>query len=138
MRRFKLDQETLGVPAVLERLMRVQVMDCFLEEDVLHVIVPPGEGGRAIGKSGIVAQRAEQAMHKKIKVIEFHPEITEFMKNIIFPLRIEAIFQESGKLVLQDSQRKIKGQLIGRNGSHREFLTKVMKRFFPVEEIEVR
>ena len=135
--RLKLDQDLLGLSVMMERFAAVHVKDCFKEEDIVYFIVSPGELGKAIGKGGQTIKRVEQELGKKIRVFEFSENITDFIRNIIYPLQIEEIMVESNHILLKDSHKKTKGLLIGRSGKGLVILNRAVKRFFPDREVRV-
>ena len=92
-----------------------------------------GEIGKAIGKSGMNIKRVQDELHKKIKVVEFRDHVNDFIKNLIYPLAVERIVEEQDSFILQDSSRKTKGLLIGRDGKNLKFINRAVQRFFGKE-----
>jgi len=133
MVRVKLDQETLGLSSLMERITRARVKHCFRDEDTVYFIVAPGELGKAIGKNGVNIKRVQQELGKRIKVIEFRDDPLIFVKNIIYPVRVEEIVLEGEEVLIKDNSKKIKGQLIGRDKSNLNLINKITKRFFDLD-----
>ncbi len=133
MVRVKLDQETAGWSSLMERISGAAVKDCFQDEDTIYFIVAPGDVGKAIGKSGMNIRRVQDELHKKIRVVEFRERVDEFIKNLIYPLAVERIVEEQDAFILQDSSRKTKGLLIGRDGKNLKFINRAVQRFFGKE-----
>lgn len=132
MERVKLDQEVLGLSSLMERLTGARVKDCFREQDMVYFVVAPGELGKAVGKGGIHVKRVQQELGKKIRIIEFSPSIHEFVRNIIYPLQVEKIIEEDS-IILQESNRRTKSLLIGREGRNLKLINRAVRRFFNKE-----
>ncbi|HLC70631.1 MAG TPA: NusA-like transcription termination signal-binding factor [Candidatus Nanoarchaeia archaeon] len=133
MVRIKLDQETLGLSSIMERRTGALVKDCFQDEDTVYFVVALGELGKAIGKGGANIRAISQELNKKVRVVEFRDQVQEFIKNLMYPLAVEKIVEEDDAFVLQDSSRKTKGLLIGRDGKNLKFLNRAVQRFFGKE-----
>lgn len=136
--RLKLDPAILGLGSIIEQLARVHVKDCFLEDDVIYVVVSPGELGKAVGKGGAVVKRVQNELNKKVKIIEYHENVVEFLRNMVYPLQVEQIVDEGSAVILSDSSRAVKGQLYGREGKNLAVLQRAVSRFFPEKEVKVR
>ena len=118
----------------MERITRARVKNCFLEENIVYFIVARGDLGKAIGKGGINIKKAQEKIGKKIKVIEYSDKVEGFIKNLIYPLKVEEIIQESERVIfIKDPSKKTKSLLIGRDGKNLSFINKVVQRFFNVE-----
>ncbi len=132
MSRLKLDQDTLALASLLEKITRARVKDCFKDDAAIYFVIAPGDMGRALGKSGVNIKRFQQETGKKIKLIEYQDNVVDFVKNVIYPLKVEEIIEENGAVVLKDKSKKIKSMIIGRDGKNLSLLTRAVKRFFDV------
>lgn len=137
MTRLKLDQELLGISSVIEKLTGVYVKDCFREEDTIYIVVNPGQLGKAVGKGGVVIKRVQFQLRKNVRVMEFHESAVEFVRNVIYPLAVEEILEQEGQIIIRDSSRKVKSQLIGRDGKNLAVVKRAVQRFFPGKEVKV-
>lgn len=133
--RLKLDQETLGLSSLIEGMLQVKVMDCFMEDDMIYVVVPAGELGRAIGKGGSTLHRLQERLQKRVKLIEYRDNLLEFVRNAIYPLQVEEMLPQEGRLVLRDHSSKTKGLLIGRGGRNLLVINRAVQRFFSTEVV---
>ncbi len=133
MVRVKLDQDVLGLSSVMEKRTGTHVKDCFQDEDTIYFVVASGEVGKAIGKGGMHIKAISQELNKRVRVIEFHDHVEEFIKNLIYPLTVERTIEEEDAFILQDSSKKTKGLLIGRNGKNLKFINRAVQRFFGKE-----
>ena len=92
--------------------------------------------GKAIGKQGRVVKELQFKLKKRIRLIEYNPNVIQFISNVIYPLKAD-ISEKDGNIIIKSPDRVIKGQLIGRNAKNLNMLTNVAKRYFEVKEIKV-
>ena len=135
--RVKLDQQLLGLSTIFERLSKARVKDCFKFEETIYFVVATGEMGKAVGKGGSTIKRISQELGKKIRIIEYRDNVASFVRNVIYPLKVEEIIEEDGNLLIKDSNKKIRSLLIGRDGKNLALLDRAVKRFFNVSEVKV-
>ncbi len=121
----------MGLSSLMERITKAKVKDCFTdEEDSIFFVVAPGELGKAIGKGASNIKRLQQELQKKIRVIEYHDNVIEFVKNIIYPLRVQSITEEQDAIIIKETNKKAKSLLIGRQGRNLKLINRAVKRFF--------
>ncbi|MDO8511372.1 MAG: NusA-like transcription termination signal-binding factor [Nanoarchaeota archaeon] len=132
MTRLILNQETMGLSLLMEKITKAKVKDCFTDEEgTIYFVVASGELGKAIGKGASNIKRLQQELQRKIRIIEFSDNVAEFIKNIIYPLRIESITEEQETVVIKETNKKAKSLLIGRQGKNLKLINRAVKRFFP-------
>lgn len=137
MVRLKLDPETLGLSSVMERITKTRVKDCFNDGETVYFIVSFGELGKAVGKAGANIKKVQHELGKRVRVIEYRDDIIGFVKNIIYPLKVEDIVEEDGSVLIKESSKKTKSLLIGREGKNLKLINRAVKRFFNVNEVKV-
>jgi len=130
-----LDQETLGLSLLFERLTRAKVVDCFQDAEVICFVVAQGEMGKALGKNATNLHRLQQEFGKHVKLMEHSSDLIEFVQNVIYPLKVEEIIPGEGTITLKDSNKKTKGLLIGRDGKNLLLTKRAVKRFFNVDVV---
>ncbi len=133
MVRLKLDPEVMGLSSIMERISHVHVKDCFKDGEMVYFIVESGEMGRALGKAGSNVKRVQEELGKRVKVIEYSDDLERFVHNIIAPLAVERMVLQEGALLLQDSNKKTKSLLIGRESKNLMLINRVVRRFFNIE-----
>jgi len=127
------DRDNIAIMDLVSKISHVNVKDCFKEEDVYYCIVNQGNIGKAIGKGGINIKKINQIANKKIRFIEFNNDPTKFVRNFIYPIKVEEVVQTEQGLEIRDSNKKTKGLLIGRDEKHLKLLNRAIQRFFDVE-----
>ena len=131
--RIKLDQEVLGFSSVFERMTHALVKDCFKDDEGIVFVVAPGELGKAIGKGGMMIRKVQEKFSKKVRVIEYNPDVCKFVSNVIYPVKVDEVVEDDGVVYIKDDDRAKKGKIIGRSGSGLAFVNKVVSRFFGKE-----
>lgn len=139
MERLKLDQETLELSSLMERITNARVKDCFKDEanETIYLVVAPGELGKAVGKGGSNIRLVQEKIGKKVRVIEFNDNLASFVRNLIYPLNVAEIKEEAGDVIIRDDNKKTKSLLIGREGRNLKLLNRAVRRFFSVNEVKV-
>ena len=133
MNRLKLDQEVLGLCSIVERVTHARVIDGFNENEMYYFVVATGEIGKAIGERGINEQRLQQEFGKRVRMIEYNDNVAQFVKNVIYPLKVERIEVKEKEVILSDSNKKTKSLLIGRESKNLDMINRAVKRFFAVD-----
>ena len=134
MKKVILDQEMFGLSSLMERLTGTRVKDCFRDDEgSIYFVVEKGFLGKAVGKGGVNIKKAEKKFGKKIRVIEYRDNAVDFVKNIIYPIKVEDITEEKDAVMIKDSNRKTKSAIIGRGGKRLQLINRAVKRFFNKE-----
>ncbi|PIN87441.1 NusA-like transcription termination signal-binding factor [Candidatus Woesearchaeota archaeon CG10_big_fil_rev_8_21_14_0_10_32_24] len=132
MVRLKLDPETLGFSSIMERMTHANVMDCFKDEETVYFVVSPGMMGKALGKGGVNIKRLQEKFIKKIKIIEYNDDVCKFVRNVVYPLKLESVTLEESFVKIQDGSKKTKSLLIGRQSRNLNMLKRAINRFFNI------
>ena len=134
--RIKYDADLMKTMTLFESLTHAKLKDAILNESLMFVVMP-NEVGKAVGKNGSNVRRMEGLLKKKIRIVEFSSEITDFVKNLVYPLHLKSISFSDGVLSLDCNDTKSRGILIGRDRKNINFITSVIRRYFDVEEVKV-
>ena len=130
-------KEILELMGLFARATGADVKDCFEHDGVLYFVVAEGNIGKAVGKGGQTVKDLQDRLNKKIRVLEFHSNLVEFIKNIIYPLKADTIEENNGVVVLRSTDRSTRAILIGRNAKNLNRVKDAAKRYFQVEDIKV-
>ncbi|MAG60850.1 hypothetical protein CL619_03630 [archaeon] len=136
--RVKLDLDALVYEQLFEKTCQVRCKGLQQGQDQWIFIVPMGKGGKAIGSGAqnirklqrVLSQRNKSLQNLRIKIIEFHPNIKIFIKNIISPLQVQSIEVEGDVVKITDPSKKTKSLLIGPGASKLRQLNSILERFF--------
>ena len=134
----KYDLELLKTMSLFEKFTHAKLKDCFVNKDKLVFIVQHGEMGKALGKQKTNIMKLEQALNRKIKIVEFNPDVLEFIRKLMFPLRILEIHEENGIITIKGPDAKTKGLMIGARAQNLRNYEEITKKYFDnVKEIKV-
>ena len=134
---MKLDITSINFINVFENLTGAKVKDCIIEEGKLVFVVDEANVSRAIGKNGANVNKAKNFMKKEIQIIGFNDDVTKFVSNLLYPVKVEDIKLE-GKIVNVSSKNTaIKGKIFGRNKENLKRILNIVKRYFDIEEIKI-
>lgn len=136
---IKYDISLMQYMTFFEQATGAPLKDCFVDTHLtlLTFVVDPGMIGKAVGKGGAMVHLLEQKFKRRLRIVEFHPEKLEFIKNMIMPLHIDSIREEDGIVYMESRDMKTKGLLIGRNAQNLRNLEANVRRYFEVKEIRV-
>ncbi|MBD3309680.1 NusA-like transcription termination signal-binding factor [Candidatus Woesearchaeota archaeon] len=137
MTRIKYDIDLMKYMSFFESLTKAKLKDCIPGENSLTFIVEQNEVGKAVGKRGCNVRKIENALKKKIRVVEYNPDVRLFVRNLIYPLKAEDISEEDGIITIKGPDSRTRGLLIGRNASNLRTLESIVKRYFPIQGIKV-
>ena len=137
MIKIKYDMNLMKYISLFEALTRSKLKDCFELDERLVFIVQPGEIGKAIGKKAANVKRLENILKRKIRIIEFNPDIVEFMSNVIYPIKAKAIEYNNNIIVISSPDSHSRGILIGKGAETLRNNEKIVKRYFEIHEIKV-
>jgi len=126
------DNDTILLINAFENITGTQVRDCISNE-MIYFLVNPGKAAIAIGKGGEHVQTAEKMLNKQIKVLEWHEDAREFVKNLV---------PQAGKIQINGESAlvhvgKNKGAVIGRGGENIKVLNEFLQRNSQIKEIKV-
>jgi len=134
--RIKYNIDVMKYISLFESLTGAKVKDCIANE-IIVFIIHENEMGKAIGKQGANIRRVENTLKKKIKLAEFNNDISQFIQNLIYPIRAKEIKEEDGIVTIYGNDTKSRGLLIGRDRRNINSITDIVKRYFGIKEIKV-
>ena len=136
MLRIKYSSDIMKYISLFESVTGAKVRDCIVNEDVIFV-VHENEMGRAIGKQGSNIKRIEGILKKKIRLVESSNDVSQFIQNLIYPIRAQEIKEEDGMVTIYGSDTKTRGMLIGRDKHKINSINDIVKRYFKIKEVKV-
>jgi N utilization substance protein A len=126
--------DTLKIMTLFDSVTKSKLKDCFYDDNgMLTFIVEPNEIGKAIGRRAVNIRKLEGLLRKKIKIVEFHENPMEFIKNLLYPLNDVEVSEEEGKINLKAKGSQAKAMLIGRNGSNLKNTQGIVSKYFNTE-----
>ena len=122
--------------SLFESLTGAKVKDCIVNDTVMFV-VHENEMGKAIGKHASNIKRVENTLKKRIKLVEFNNDVSQFVQNLIYHLKAKEIKEEDMIVTIYGEDTRTKGLLIGRDRRNINSTNDIVKRYFKVEEVKV-
>lgn len=134
----KYDVESLQLMNLFEKITRAKLKDCFTNKDKLYFIVQQGQLKKALGPKKENIQKLVKAMNRNIKIVEFNPNVLEFVKNVMHPLRMEDINMDEDVIIIKGTDTKTKGLMIGARAQNLRNYEEIVKKYFEnIKEIKV-
>lgn len=132
------DQQLIELRAMFEKKTGAQVKECFSDKnEKLTFVVEAGEMGKALGKGKQNLFTLQDALGKKIRVVEYTEDRIELIKRFIAPLQVVSIDDEGETVILHGPDLKTNGLLIGKQARNLRNLEWMVNKFHPVKEIKV-
>jgi NusA-like KH domain protein len=94
-----LDQQTLHNIALFQKLTHVPVVDSIENEVSIYFIIRPGYKLFALGRNGEKLMLLQKKFKKKVMIVEFDDNITNFIKNLV---------PESQDIIVDNKEVKIR------------------------------
>lgn len=132
------DIKTIQIRALFESLTRTTLKDCFENQDKMLFVLMPGQIRRALGKDNSNVKKVEAKIGMKIKLIEYSPNLLQFVSNVIYPLKINDILMDNNIITIKGRDKKTNGLIIGIRAQNLRNTEKIVQKYFPeVKEIKV-
>ncbi|RMF05018.1 NusA-like transcription termination signal-binding factor [Candidatus Woesearchaeota archaeon] len=140
MARIKFDTQLLQVMSLFQKITRTTLKDAIPNGDKGQIVfvVQAGQLSRAVGKKGANVKLLESKLNRKIKIVEFNPQLIPFVRGVIYPLKAENIEEEDGVVTITPPDSKTRGLLIGRNAQNLRRTESIVKRYFNIKELRVK
>jgi N utilization substance protein A len=140
---IKITCDEMRYIALFESISGASVKDCIVDEVEARAIfiVNPGQVGVAIGKGGRNIHTLEKMTGKKIEIIEYSENESEFIKNALKPAQVREVRitekTDGKKMAVVTINPKDKGIAIGKNGKNAERLRFLAKRYFDIQNVSI-
>jgi N utilization substance protein A len=139
MERIKYDMSLMKTMSLFETLTRTELKDCIIDKNsMLLFVVDEANMSRAIGREGANVKKIEGLLNRKIKILGYTPDLLQFVKNVLYPLRVNGVMEQDGIITIDGSDSRTKGLLIGKNSQNLKNNLSIIQRYFDqVKEIKV-
>ncbi|MBI2970795.1 MAG: NusA-like transcription termination signal-binding factor [Candidatus Aenigmarchaeota archaeon] len=130
-----LNAQAIQSISVFQNMTGSSVIDYLSEGDEIFFVVAQGQYGLTVGKGGAKIRNAEKLFKKSIRIIEYSPDIKEFIKNII-PETQEIDVREDHIEVHVKQQDRAK--VIGKGGRKIKIINQFLGRLFGSKTLKVK
>jgi transcription termination/antitermination protein NusA len=139
--KIKLTSDELRLISLFQSITSANARDCVVDEKMDRVIfiVNKGQMGLAIGKGGATIKQLQNVVGKKVELVEYSDDPSEFIRNIlntdmINEIRLnEKIDGTRQAIVIVDAKKK--GVVVGREGRNAEKARLLAKRYFQISNV---
>jgi N utilization substance protein A len=141
MTEIKLTSDELRLMSLFQSITSATARDCIVDDKMDRVIfvVNKGQMGLAIGKGGSTIKQLQNMVAKKIELVEFSDDPSEFIRNMlnadmINDVKISERADGTKQAVVTVDPRK-KGAVVGREGRNAEKARLLAKRYFQISNV---
>jgi N utilization substance protein A len=139
--KIKLTSDELRLISLFQSITGANARDCIVDDKMERVIfiVNKGQMGLAIGKGGTTIRQLQNVVGKKVELVEYSDDPSEFIRNIlnsemINEVRInDRIDGTRQAVVIVDAKKK--GVVVGREGRNAEKARLLAKRYFQISNV---
>jgi len=127
--------------SLFQSVTSVTARDCVVDDKMERVIfiVNRGQMGLAIGKGGATIRQLQNVVTKKVELVEYSDDASDFVRNILNPQMVNDVkitHRTDGSkqaVVLVDAKRK--GVVVGKEGRNAEKARLLAKRYFQISNV---
>jgi N utilization substance protein A len=139
MIKIKYDINLMKFMTFFENFTKTKLKDVIEGKDHLtFVLEDASDMGQAIGRGGANIRALEAKLKRKIKIVAFDTELSQFVRNLIYPIEAKDMRFEDGILTIFGHDMKSRGLLIGREAHNLNALKAIVQRYFDVKDIKVQ
>jgi transcription termination/antitermination protein NusA len=139
--KIKLNPEEFSYLSLFQTITTAVSRDCIIDDKMERVIfvVHKGQMGMAIGKGGTNIKQLQNAITKKIELVEYSDNPINFIKNIFNSNMVQDVRiseRESGiknAIVVVDMKKK--GIVVGKDGRNVDKARMLAKRYFNINNV---
>ena len=139
--KIKLTSDELRLISLFQSITSANARDCVVDEKMDRVIfiVNKGQMGLAIGKGGATIKQLQNVVGKKVELVEYSDDPSEFIRNILNTEMIneikinDKIDGTKQAIVIVDAKKK--GVVVGREGRNAEKARLLAKRYFQISNV---
>src|SRR5919197_3055761 len=139
--KIKLTSDELRLISLFQSITGATARDCVVDDKMERVIfiVNKGQMGLAIGKGGTTIKQLQSVVGKKVELVEYADDPSEFIRNIlnshmINEVRINNRIDGTRQAVVIVDAKK-KGVVVGREGRNAEKARLLAKRYFQISNV---
>jgi len=139
--RIKLTPDELRLISLFQSITSASARDCIVDDKMERVIfiVNKGHMGLAIGKGGATIKQLQNVVAKKVELVEYSDNASEFIRNILNSEMVNDIKinerSDGSKQAVVFVDPKRKGVVVGREGRNAEKARLLAKRYFQISNV---
>ncbi|MEM5821065.1 MAG: hypothetical protein QXP34_01950 [Candidatus Aenigmatarchaeota archaeon] len=128
------DNEIIRIINLIENLANVDVKDTVIFDNVVYVIVAKNQKEKILPLLGII----KKILNKEIRILEYSPNIYEFVKELIPFVNFVRIKNFDGSQTLEIGINRVyRGLVYGRNKRKLLFYKTLLNRIYKIKDIKI-
>jgi transcription termination/antitermination protein NusA len=139
--KIKLTSNELRLMSLFQSVTSVTARDCVVDDKMDRVIfiISKNQMGLAIGKGGATIKQLQNVVSRKVELVEYSDDASEFIGNVLNSNMIKEIRIDERKdgtkqaIVVVDAKKK--GIVVGREGRNAEKARLLAKRYFQISSV---
>jgi N utilization substance protein A len=139
--KIKLTSNELRLMSLFQSVTSVTARDCVVDDKMDRVIfiISKNQMGLAIGKGGATIKQLQNVVSRKVELVEYSDDASEFIGNVLNSDMIKEIRIDERKdgtkqaIVVVDAKKK--GIVVGREGRNAEKARLLAKRYFQISSV---
>ncbi|PWU80513.1 MAG: NusA-like transcription termination signal-binding factor [Candidatus Nitrosopolaris wilkensis] len=139
--KIKLTPDEFRLISLFQSITSASARDCIVDDKMERVIfiVNKGHMGLAIGKGGATIKQLQNVIAKKVELVEYSDNASEFIRNILNSEMVNDIKinerSDGSKHAVVFVDPKRKGVVVGREGRNAEKARLLAKRYFQISNV---
>jgi len=139
--KIKLTPDELRLISLFQSITSASARDCIVDDKMDRVIfvVNKGHMGLAIGKGGATIKQLQNVVAKKVELVEYSDEASDFIRNILNSEMVKEVKinerSDGSKQAIVFVDPKRKGVVVGREGRNAEKARLLAKRYFQISYV---
>jgi len=139
--KIKLTPDEFRLISLFQSITSASARDCIVDDKMERVIfiVNKGHMGLAIGKGGATIKQLQNVVAKKVELVEYSDNASEFIRNILNSEMVNDIKinerSDGSKQAVVFVDPKRKGVVVGREGRNAEKARLLAKRYFQISNV---
>jgi N utilization substance protein A len=139
--KIKLTPDELRLISLFQSITSASARDCVVDDKMERVIfiVNKGHMGLAIGKGGATIKQLQNVVAKKVELVEYSDDASEFIRNILNSEMVREVKinerSDGSKQAVVFVDPKRKGVVVGREGRNAEKARLLAKRYFQISNV---
>jgi len=139
--KIKLTPDEFRLISLFQSITSASARDCIVDDKMERVIfvVNKGQMGLAIGKGGATIKQLQNVVAKKVELVEYSDEASDFIRNILNSEMVKEVKiserSDGSKQAVVFVDPKRKGVVVGREGRNAEKARLLAKRYFQISNV---
>lgn len=139
--KIKLTSNELRLMSLFQSVTSVTARDCVVDDKMDRVIfiISKNQMGLAIGKGGATIKQLQNVVARKVELVEYSDDASEFIGNVlnsdmIKEIRIDERTDGTKQAIVVVDAKK-KGIVVGREGRNAEKARLLARRYFQISSV---